>query len=88
MSDAIRYGCRKILGAACSKLGSDRSGAHGHLTKECAMLRRLKKALQVFAGILAFGLLSPALPVLAQATPPQSGAASSPNAVHFSGSGL
>src|SRR5215213_4479503 len=41
------------------------------------MSRMFKKALQVFAGVLAFGLLSPASPVLAQATPPQSGAASS-----------
>lgn len=37
----------------------------------------LKRALRVFAGIVAFALVWPATPVLAQATPPRSGAASS-----------
>ena len=37
----------------------------------------LTKALHVVAGIVALGLLTPASPVLAQATPPQSGAPSS-----------
>jgi nicotinamidase-related amidase len=37
----------------------------------------LKKALHLFAGILALGLLSPGSSALGQATPPQSGASSS-----------
>src|SRR3954447_9979990 len=37
---------------------------------------RANKALQVLAGLLALGALSSASPALAQATPPQSGAAS------------
>ena len=41
------------------------------------MSRALKRAVQVFAGILALGLLQPASPVRAQATPPQAGAPSS-----------
>ena len=41
------------------------------------MRHALKRALHVLAGILALGLLSPASPVRAQATPPQSGASSS-----------
>jgi nicotinamidase-related amidase len=41
------------------------------------MSRALKRASHVFAGFLALGLLSPAPPVRAQATPPQSGAPSS-----------
>jgi nicotinamidase-related amidase len=41
------------------------------------MSRRLKKAVHVFAGILALCLSSPASPVRAQATPPQGGAPSS-----------
>jgi nicotinamidase-related amidase len=41
------------------------------------MSRKLRKALHVFAGVLALGLSSPISAVLAQATPPQSGAASS-----------
>ena len=38
---------------------------------------RLKKALHMLAGVLAFGVLSAASPAHAQATPPQSGATSS-----------
>ncbi|WP_249689027.1 isochorismatase family protein [Microvirga sp. 3-52] len=41
------------------------------------MPHMFKKAFNVFAGILALGLVSVALPVLAQATPPRSGASSS-----------
>jgi nicotinamidase-related amidase len=41
------------------------------------MSRTFRKALQVFTSVLALGLLSPFSPVLAQATPPQSGAPSS-----------
>ena len=41
------------------------------------MSRALKRALHVFAGILALGLLPPASPVQAQTTPPQAGAPSS-----------
>src|SRR3954453_469237 len=41
------------------------------------MSPKLKKASHLFAGFLAVGLLVPASPVLAQATAPQSGAASS-----------
>ena len=41
------------------------------------MSRTLKKASHVVAWVLALGLLSPTSPVLAQATPPQSGAPSS-----------
>jgi nicotinamidase-related amidase len=41
------------------------------------MSHMFKKAFHVFAGILALGLVSVAPPVLAQATPPRSGASSS-----------
>ena len=41
------------------------------------MSQMFKNAFHVFAGILALGLVSVALPVLAQATPPRSGASSS-----------
>jgi nicotinamidase-related amidase len=41
------------------------------------MSRKLKKALQIFAGILVLGFSPAALPVLAQTTPPRSGATSS-----------
>src|SRR6478672_6623131 len=37
----------------------------------------LKKVSHLFAGVLAVGLLSPASPVFAQGTPPQSGTSSS-----------
>src|SRR5918998_2783046 len=41
------------------------------------MSHMFKKAFHVFAGILALGLVSAVSPVLAQATPPRSGASSS-----------